>query len=191
MRSSLIGVILLIVPALALAHTGPVGHGFAAGLAHPVSGLDHLLAMTAVGLWAAQIGGRALWAIPSTFLAVMAGAALLGATENHLPLMEVGIAGSVVIFGLLISMPARLPLVAGTALTGLLGIFHGFAHGAEMATNASFVAYSSGFIAATAGLLTVGLVLGTLPKAAAGRFLMRASGAATAAAGVFMLPGAT
>jgi len=191
MRNRLLGLTLLAAPAAALAHTGPAAHGFAAGLTHPFSGIDHLLAMVAVGLWAAQIGGRAFWALPTAFLAVMGTAAFLGTSGAGLPLMEVGIAGSVVVFGLLVALSARLPLMAGVTLSGLLAIFHGFAHGAEMAPNASLLAYGAGFITATAALHGLGMGMGAFRHAAAGRILMRAAGGGVAAAGVLMLPGLT
>lgn len=191
MRSSLIGLTLATIPAASLAHTGAAGHGFASGFAHPLAGLDHLLAMAAVGLWATQIGGRSLWAIPAAFLAVMGLGAMLAAYGAHLPLLEIGIAGSVVVFGLLVALAARLPLAVGAGLTGLLAIFHGFAHGAEMVPNASLLTYGSGFLAATAMLHGLGMALGSLRFTGIGGILMRIAGGATASAGVFLLPGVT
>ena len=191
MRSILIGLTLAMVPALSLAHSGAAGHGFGSGFLHPFAGLDHILAMAAVGLWATQIGERALWAIPAAFLGVMGLGAMLGAYGAPLPLWEVAIAGSVVVFGLLVGLAARLPLAVGTSLTGLLALFHGFAHGAEMAPNTSLMAYGSGFLIATAALHGLGLVVGTVGFTAKGRLFLRIAGGGTAAAGLAMLSGLT
>jgi len=188
-RDLLLTAAALAVPGAALAHTGHPTGGFGYGFAHPLGGLDHLLAMLAVGLWAAQAGGRALWAVPATFLAVMAAGGGLALAGVALPAVELGIAGSVLAFGLLVACAARLPLPAGMALTGAFALFHGFAHGAEMAAGASAVAYGAGFLAATALLHGVGLVAGQLGRVRLGGALVRVGGAATAAAGALLVAG--
>lgn len=157
--------LLLVCPALAHAHTG-VGpaHGFSAGLTHPVFGLDHLLAMIAVGLWAAQLGGRALWAVPASFVGVMALGGLAGAGGWSPPMVETGILVSVLLLGLLIAFVVRLPVWAGALIVGAFALFHGQAHGAEMPAGASPWLYAGGFVLATAALHAAGIALGIALK---------------------------
>jgi urease accessory protein len=186
-------VALVFAPTLALAHSGhgdPLG--FAHGFAHPLGGLDHVLAMIAVGLLAAHLGGRALWLVPASFVAVMALAGALGAAGMALPLVELGIAASVVVLGLAVALRVNLPTVAAMALVGFFAVFHGQAHGAEMPAAASALAYGVGFLAATALLHGVGLALGSLlgsTGAAFGRRVVQAGGGAMALAGVALLAG--
>lgn len=181
----------LLFPALAQAHPGHEGHeltwDFSAGAAHPLSGLDHLLAMVAVGLWAAQLGGRARWLVPAAFVGVMAlGGALGQSGVVVVPGVEQGIAASVLVLGLLIAAAVRLPVAAGMALVGGFAVFHGFGHGAEMPATAGGLGYGAGFVAATAALHAAGLGLGLL----AGKFspgATRIAGWGVAAAGVVIL----
>ena len=175
---------LLFAPALAHAHTG-LGdtHGFTHGFEHPLFGLDHLLAMIAVGLWAAQAGGRALWAVPLTFVSVMALGGALGIAGVPVPLVEQGIATSVLLLGLLIALAVRLPLGFSIPLVGLFATFHGTAHGAEMPSDASGLAYAAGFILATAALHGVGIGLGIAIQRHTPAAVLRATGAAIAVAG--------
>ena len=177
--------LLLLFPALAQAHPGHDGHeltwDFSGGFAHPMSGWDHLLAMIAVGLWAAQLGGRARWLVPSSFVGVMALAAALGHFVGTLPGTEQGIAASILVLGLLIAMTARLPIAAGMALVGVFAIFHGVAHGAEIPATAGGFGYGAGFVVATTLLHGVGLGLGfALKKLPA---VARLAGGAVAVAG--------
>jgi urease accessory protein len=176
---------LLFVPTLAHAHTG-IGdpNGFAHGFQHPLFGLDHLLAMIAVGLWAAQIGGRALWAVPLTFVAVMAMGGALGISGVPVPFVEQGIATSILLLGLLIALAVRLPLGFSIPLVALFAICHGHAHGAEMPVNASGFAYAAGFAIATAFLHATGIGLGVLIQRTTPVAVLRATGAAIAVAGV-------
>jgi len=140
---------LLLIATPAQAHTGPMA-GFAAGFAHPLLGLDHLLAMLAVGLWAARIGGHARWAVPLAFVAAMAlGAAL------PVPMAEPGILASVLILGLLAFWAPRLPLWAPAAVVALFALAHGHAHGTEVPG----VTAAIGFLLATAALHGLGLLL--------------------------------
>jgi len=180
----------LLFPALAQAHPGHDGHDltwdFSGGFAHPVGGLDHILAMVAVGLWAAQLGGRARWLVPAAFVGVMALAAAFGQRAGAIPGTEQGIAASVLVLGLLIAATVRLPVAAGMALAGLFAAFHGVAHGAEMPATAGGLAYGAGFMVATASLHTAGAGLGLL----AGKFsarVPRLAGWGIAAAGVVMM----
>jgi urease accessory protein len=182
--------LLLALPALAHAHPGHEGHeltwSFNGGFAHPLSGWDHLLAMIAVGLWAAQLGGRARWLVPAAFVGVMTLGAIAGQAGLMIPGLEQGIAASVLVFGLLIAAAVRLPVAAGMALVGVFAIFHGLAHGAELPATAGGLSYGAGFIAATALLHAAGVGVGT----GAGRFSAQApklAGWAIAASGAVLL----
>lgn len=145
----------------ALAHVGhhPTG-GFLAGLAHPALGIDHVLAMVAVGLWAGLVGGRALVVWPAAFLAAMIAAAAWGMVGPWLPWAELAIAGSVAALGLAVALRLSAPLVLGAAACGAFAIAHGYAHGAELPLGASAAAYVAGFTLTTAALLAAGAAIG-------------------------------
>ncbi|MFT3905078.1 MAG: HupE/UreJ family protein [Steroidobacteraceae bacterium] len=178
---------LLALPAIAAAHPGHPGHeSFAAGFAHPLSGVDHLLAMLAVGLWAAQLGGRARWAVPAAFVVLMLAGGALGRAGVWLPQADAVIAASVLVLGLLVAALVRLPTVAAMAVVGAFALFHGYAHGVEMPLSAQALPYVAGFAAATAALHAVGLGLGVLAARLQPR-LLRLAGAATALAGALLL----
>lgn len=172
----------------AQAHIGLHGAGFVSGAVHPFTGWDHLLAMIAVGLWAAQMGGRARWAVPLAFVAVMGLGGALGLLGVSLPGVDAGIAASVLVLGLLIAVSASLPLAASMSLAGVFALFHGFAHGAEMPGMAAPWLYALGFIASTALLHGVGLGAG---MAMQGRLatLLRLGGVAMSCTGLWMLAG--
>ncbi len=167
---------------------GAYGAGLVDGVVHPFGGFDHLVAMVAVGLWAAQLGGRALWRLPAAFVAVMAMGGLGGGAVGSLPIVEIGIAGSVLALGLFIALAARPPLALGMAIVGAFALFHGVAHGSELAQTASPWAYALGFIAATTTLHVLGIGLGRLMESRVAGAL-RWSGGAIAAAGVLLLLG--
>lgn len=170
------------------AHTFGLPHqDFMAGLGHPVSGLDHVLAMVAVGLWATQLGGRALWLVPLTFVLTMAVGGALGFLGVQLPLIELGIAGSVLILGTLVALASRLPLAVSMALVGVFAIFHGYAHGAEMAPEASAFGYSLGFMLATALLHGTGIGIGLAARQDIPAQFLRLAGAAIAVSGALLL----
>lgn len=175
----------------ALAHTG-IGttHGVAAGLSHPLGGLDHALAMLAVGWLAARIGGRALVAVPAAFLGAMALGGVLALAGLTMPAVEIGIGLSVVAFGALLAFPRDLP-VAGVALVvGAFAIFHGHAHGTEMPADVSGLSYGAGFLVATGLLHAAGIGLGmAADRLVRGRLAGRLAGAATAIAGIVLLAG--
>ncbi|MFG1340786.1 HupE/UreJ family protein [Xanthobacter autotrophicus] len=182
-----------VLPQLAFAHTG-VGatHGFDAGFAHPMGGLDHLLAMVTVGIFAYQLGGRAIWAVPVTFIALMAVGGALGISGIDVPFVELGIGLSVVVLGAAVALGVKAPLAMAMGLVGFFAIFHGYAHGAEMPEDASGLAYGVGFMFATALLHVAGLGLGM----AIGRFgethgtrYVRGAGAAVALAGIGLVTG--
>jgi urease accessory protein len=171
----------------ASAHTfGAQGAGFAQGFAHPFGGVDHLLAMVAVGLWAAQRGGRALWAVPASFVAMMALGGVAGALGLTLPLVELAIAASLIALGLAVAFAIRLPVALSALLVGLFALFHGHAHGSELPETASALAYGIGFIAATASLHAIGVATGLLLKRDSGRILVRLGGAGIAATGLLL-----
>jgi urease accessory protein len=172
----------------AQAHTpGATGAGLAEGFAHPLLGLDHLLTMAAVGLWAAQLGGRALWLVPVSFMTMMAVGGLAALAGFDLPAVELGILGSLLALGALVATAARLPVAPGAALVGFLAFFHGHAHGAEMPEAAPAGLYALGFIAATGLLHGIGIALGLYLQGTALRWIVRAGGAAVAATGLTLL----
>ncbi|HEY5778752.1 MAG TPA: HupE/UreJ family protein [Terrimicrobiaceae bacterium] len=179
---------ILLLPSLAHAHVG-VGEtgGFLHGMGHPLSGLDHICAMVAVGLWASQMGGRAIWAVPLTFVGVMALAGALGMFGFHVPFVETGIVVSVLTLGVLIAAAVRLPLSSSMIIVGLFAIFHGYAHGAEMPETASGLAYAAGFVAATAFLHACGIGLGIAIQKLASPAVVRFAGIAIVFCGGYLL----
>ena len=172
--------------ALAHVETGQAA-GFLAGLAHPVSGLDHVLAMVAVGLWGAQLGAPAIWLLPVTFPIVMALGGLLGLLGVPLPGVEVGIAASAILLGAAVMTERRLPLYAAAALVGFFAVFHGHAHGTELPPGQSGLLYSLGFVVATGCLHAIGIAIGAMHRWPAGRIALRIAGGGVGLAGVFFL----
>lgn len=175
----------LLAPAAAMAHTGIGAHGspFASGLAHPLLGTDHLLTMVAVGIFAATAGGRAVWALPASFVGAMLLGGVLGLGAVALPVIEPAILASVVVLGVAIALAIRPPLPLACAVVGAFGVAHGYAHGLE-APALGGLGYFAGFGLATAALHAGGLGIG-LGAAALGRpAVARALGAFTAAAGL-------
>jgi urease accessory protein len=165
------------------------GAGWSQGFAHPFSGLDHILAMVAVGIWAAQNGRPALWLLPIAFpLAMMAGG-LLALDGVPVPGVETGIAASVAVLGLMIALAARPSLPIAVALVGLFALFHGHAHGTELPAAASPVLFGLGFVLATAMLHLIGLSIGYVIRQPLGARAVRVGGAAIALAGVGLLIG--
>jgi urease accessory protein len=179
---------ILLLPSLAHAHVG-VGetNGFLHGMGHPLSGLDHICAMVAVGLWAAQMGGRAIWAVPLTFVSVMALGGALGMLGVHVPFVETGIVISVLALGVLIAASVHLPLAVSIIVVGLFAIFHGHAHGAEMPETSSGFAYAAGFIIATAFLHACGIGLGIAIQKLASPAVVRFAGIAIVLCGGYLL----
>lgn len=178
----------------AFAHLDPGEHGsFLAGLSHPLSGADHILAMVAVGLWAALLatapGGRALWLVPAAFVATMGAGFAAAMLDLPLPFVEPVILASVVAIGLLAALALQAPAFAAMAVVGLFAFFHGHAHGSELG-EAGAGAYAAGFVVATALLHAVGVAAGLLPArilgGARGRVATRAAGAATALGGLWL-----
>jgi urease accessory protein len=171
----------------ALAHVGDHSTGLAGGLAHPFTGLDHILAMVAVGLWASQLERPACWILPVTFPAVMAIGAFLGTTGFVLPLVEPAIAASVLVLGAIIALALKPSLATSAVLIALFALFHGYSHGVEAPTQGSVLAYDSGFIAATLALHAVGFAIGALANHAPVRYVARGAGAAIAVIGAVLL----
>ncbi len=161
--------------------------GFLTRIGHPVSGLDHVLAMIAVGLWGAQLGAPALWLLPVTFPMVMALGGMVGLLGVPLPGVEVGIAASAILLGLAVTSALRPPLAAAVALVGFFGIFHGHVHGTELPAGQSALLYSMGFVMATGCLHGVGIAVGLIHRWRWGQTLLRAARAVVALAGVFFM----
>jgi urease accessory protein len=180
------------IPATALAHVG-IGdtHGFPHGFAHPVGGLDHILAMIAVGIFAACLGGRSIWLVPTAFVLMMAAGGALGIMGADVPFVEGGIAASVIVLGLAVALQWNVPTVAAMALAGFFAIFHGYAHGAEMPADVSGLGYAIGFMTATALLhiLGIGIGLGIGRIGARSPIALQAAGGAMALGGVAILTG--
>jgi len=153
--------VFVFAPVAASAHVGAGDtHGFAHGFSHPLSGMDHVLAMIAVGLFAAHLGGRALWLVPLAFVSVMALAGIAGMAGVRLPFAEIGIGMSVVVLGLAVALQLNVPTLAAMSLVGFFAIFHGHAHGAEMPESMPGLAYGFGFVCATALLHAAGIAAG-------------------------------
>jgi urease accessory protein len=189
MRKLLIAALLL-APLPAFAHSGAgEAHGLVAGFLHPLGGLDHLVAMVAVGIWAGLMQGRARWLVPATFVGGMAAGGLLGTGGIDLPMAEAGIIASVIILGALIAVAARLPATLAMVLAGLFGLMHGHAHGVDLA--GSGLAYFPAMLAATAMLHGAGLMLASRAATRGGEVALRlATGGVSAAAamGALLIP---
>jgi len=172
------------IPTAGAHNIGAEGAGFITGLAHPFMGLDHLLAMIAVGIWAAQRGGSAVWRLPLSFIVVMAVAALISACGFNIPALEPLITGSVVLLGLMVVFAIRLPINLSMLLVGLFAVVHGYAHGLEIPQASSAILYGSGFVLATTLLHLIGIGLGKV--AYRKHLLSRLSGSIIAIAGLYL-----
>lgn len=175
----------------AFAHLNPDGHGsFMAGVSHPLFGLDHILAMIAVGLWAALLGGRAVWLVPSAFVATMCLGFAIALLDLPLPFVEPTILASVVVIGLLAAVALNVPAGFAMALVGFFALFHGHAHGGELGA-ATALPYAIGFAVSTALLHAAGIGtgsgLGRMFGQDSGRFATRLAGGATALAGLWLV----
>ena len=161
--------------------------GFFSGLRHPVSGLDHIIAMIAVGLWGAQLGTPAIWLLPIAFPMVMAFGGMLGLMGIHLPGVEIGIAASAILLGMAVLLELRPKLALAAALVGFFAIFHGHAHGTELPPDESGLLYSMGFVLATGCLHGVGIALGTVHRWNWGKAAVRMAGAVISTIGIVFL----
>jgi len=160
---------------------------FLSGLKHPISGLDHVVAMIAVGLWGAQLGAPAVWVLPVAFPMVMAMGGMLGLLGVPLPGMEIGIAASAILLGAAVMMELRPPLALAAGLVGFFAIFHGYAHGSELPAGESGLLYSIGFVMATGCLHATGISIGLVHRWSWGQHALRVVGAAIALAGIFFM----
>lgn len=186
MSKSAWGLALLLLPSVAFAHPGGDAGGFVHGLLHPFGGLDHVGAMLAVGLWAAQTGGRSVWAVPLAFVGVMALGSALGALGVALPFAEQGVVISVLLLGVLVAAAVRLPVWLSSSLAGLFALWHGHAHGAEMPGAVSGMAYALGFLLATASLHVAGIGFGLAMQQRLLARVVRCAGAGIALCAVFL-----
>ena len=177
---------LMLAPALAQAHPGHGANGFASGFAHPIHGLDHILAMIAVGLWAVQLGGRAKWLVPAAFVSVMTLGGALGMAGVAVPFAEQGIVASVLVLGVFIAAAVRLPMVASMAVVGIFALCHGYAHGVEMPPTAAGLSYGLGFAGATALLHACGIGAALMLQRSAESRWLRATGVAICAASAML-----
>jgi len=181
--------VLCVVTAPALAHNVEGAGGFVAGLAHPVFGPDHVVAMVAVGLWGAFLGAPAIVLLPIVFPLVMAFGGVLGILGVPLPATETGIAASAIVLGLMVLAAARPPVWVAALMVGAFAIFHGYAHGRELPDDANAVAFAAGFVIATGLLHLTGIAFGLLTRWPAGRIAVRAAGGVIALVGVGYLGG--
>lgn len=180
---------LALIPGIAYAHSGHAAGGLH-GMFHPFTGLDHLLAMVAVGMWAAQTGGRSRWILPATFVVVMSLGGWLGMAMIPLHFVEGGILASLLILGVLIAAAIRMPLYLGMSLIGLFALFHGYAHGIEMPRNASGLNYALGFVFSTVLLHLSGIGLAfALDKTGHKSYIKMAGVAIAALGGAFCFAG--
>jgi len=161
--------------------------GFLTGFRHPISGLDHVLAMVAVGLWGAQLGAPAIWVLPVAFPMVMAFGGMLGLMGVPLPGTEYGIALSAILLGAVVLFEVRPPLGIAAALVGVFAIFHGHAHGTELPPGQSALLYSMGFVIATGCLHALGIGIGTVHRWSWGQKMLRVAGGLVAAGGTFFM----
>jgi urease accessory protein len=186
--ASRIAILIALYPAPAFAHVQQgEAAGFLTGLLHPISGLDHVLAMVAVGLWGAQLGAPAIWVLPVAFPLVMAMGGMLGLMGVPVPGIEYGIAASAILLGAAVLFEVRASLFATALLVGVFAIFHGHAHGTELPPGQSALLYSMGFVIATGCLHALGIGIGAVHRWTWGQKLLRAAGAVVAVGGVFFM----
>jgi len=190
-RAVWIALLVWLAPLAALAHAegAAAGSSFLTGFLHPIRGIDHVLAMFAIGLWGSQLGMPAIWVLPVAFPLVMAFGGALGIAGVPLPGTEIGIAISVVALGSVIALNVRPPVGAALGLAAFFAIFHGHAHGAELPGQAGAIAYSAGFVLATGLIHLSGIAVGLVMHLPRGPALVRIGGGVIALAGVWLLAG--
>lgn len=183
-----LGVLLALSPLAALAHVEQ-GHGggFAAGFLHPITGPDHVAAMLAVGLWGAVLGPPALWVLPVAFPMVMAFGGLLGLLGVPIPGVEIGIAVSGLVLGLMVLFEVRAPLWLAALIVAAFAVFHGHAHGSELPAGSNALLYSLAFVLSTGLLHLMGILVGETRRWPGGRRFVQGAGAVVALAGLFFL----
>lgn len=181
-------IVLIALPLPAFAHPqGGVAVGFKTGFLHPLSGLDHILAMVSVGIWGSQLGKPAIWLLPVTFPLVMALGGVLGVRGVPLHGVEVGVALSALVLGLMIALSARPPLWMAACIVGIFAIFHGYAHGTELPHAAQPLAFGMAFVLATGMLHVFGILLGTIHRWPIGARVLRFAGAGVACASILLV----
>lgn len=186
--AAVLALVIIVCPETLLAHEERgVGAGLFNGLKHPVSGLDHVLAMIAVGLWGAQLGAPAVWLLPVTFPVVMALGGMLGLLGVPVPGVEIGIALSAIVLGAMVLGEVKAQLALTAVIVGFFAVFHGHAHGTELPEGASGFSYSIGFVVSTGTLHAIGIGIGLVNRWPAGRRALRTAGAAVALAGLVFL----
>lgn len=186
----LVLILLISFQGIASAHTGTtIAGGFGSGFMHPVLGLDHVIAMVAVGLWGAFLGGSAIWILPVTFPLVMALGGALGISGLPIPSVETGIALSAIVLGIMVAFAARPPIWIAAVIVGVFAIFHGYAHSIELPNAANPLAYSLGFVLSTGLLHLSGITFGSLVRWPAGRIAVRTLGSIIALIGTGFLAG--
>ena len=186
--ASIIVILFAFWPVSVFAHTQKgEAAGFLTGFRHPISGMDHVLAMVAVGLWGAQLGAPAVWLLPVAFPLVMAMGGMLALMGVPLPGIEYGIAASAILLGSAVMFEIRPPLVVAALMVGFFAIFHGHAHGTELPPGQSALLYSMGFVIATGCLHAVGISIGAVHRWVWGQRLLRLAGALVAVGGVFFM----
>ena len=194
-RASMSGLaVILGIAALTTTAFGHPGHatgGLAGGLAHPLTGLDHMLTMVAIGIWAAQLGKQAIWMVPAAFLAFMAAGSALAFSGMHMAgsALDQGIAAALLLLGLLIVSACKMPVWAGASIAALFALMHGFAHGAELQAGASAMTYGAGFMLTTTVLLLTGLALAWTLMAARRPSVIRVAGASLAVLALMLMTG--
>lgn len=188
-HSAIVAILLALSASSTLAHTGSAAGGFVGGFVHPLLGIDHMVAMVAVGLWGAFLGAPAIWLLPIVFPMVMALGGAIAILSVPLPGVETGIAASAVVLGLMVALAARPHLGIAALIVAAFAVFHGHAHGRELPAGADVVAYSIGFVVATGLLHLAGIVFGQLARWPAGRLAVRAAGGVIALAGAAFLGG--
>ena len=188
-RLNVFVMLLALLPLFASAHVGQgdISGGFKAGVLHPITGLDHVIAMVAVGIWGAQLGRPAIWVLPVTFPLVMAMGGVMGAAGIPIPGIEIGIALSGLILGCMVAFALRPPLWFAGIIVAIFAICHGHAHGAELPQSANPITYAAGFVIATGCLHVVGILIGELYRWKRGQQVVRTAGGLIAAGGAYFL----
>ena len=181
---------LMMFASVASAHEGAgIADGFSSGFMHPVLGLDHVIAMVAVGLWGAFLGNPAIWVLPVVFPLVMAFGGALGVIGVPVPAVETGIAVSAIVLGAMVAFAVRPPIWIAAVIVGAFAIFHGHAHGTELPSAANPLAYSLGFVIATGLLHISGIAFGLIVHWPFGKIVVRTGGSIIALAGAGFLTG--
>ena len=179
---------LIAIPRFAFAHVeGGNAAGFVSGFKHPISGWDHIVAMIAVGLWGAQYGAPAIWVLPVAFPMMMAFGGLLGLIGVPLPAVEIGIGASALVLGIMVAFELKPPLYICILIVAIFAIFHGYAHGAELAPGTNPISYSLGFVVSTGCLHGIGILIGLIHQWQFGRHAVRFAGGIIAAAGAYFV----